>query len=426
VTDIVVEEGATFISPYAFYGWASLRSVSIPSTVTEIGDSAFKECPKLHSIYVADGNLNYVSVNGVLFDSPTTKIVHVPQKASGYIVIPEGVTSIPYAAFRDTLIHGVSIPSTVSYIDGYAFYRCYALSEVVLQEGIVSIGSDAFGATILHKIALPSTLNGIGSSAFSACYNLKRIENKSSLTLTFGSYDQGQVAQSADVIVEKDGTVRKKNPDVIASEEILTSDGFLFLKTGDSYRLVKYTGEEETIALPASMNGFSYSLYRFQGGKKIIIPDTISEIHDNAFQYNGSITEVVIGANVKTIGDFAFSECSSLKRVYLSDSVTQIGEEAFSYCGRLEAVEFGNGLELIKKGAYRSSGLISVELPASIKTLDPALFYLCDNLVSVVLPEGLVSIPSSLFASCPNLRNVSLPESLISISSSTIIFITSF
>ena len=84
------------------------------------------------------------------------------------VVIPEGITSIGDAAFRDTDIVSVVIPDFVTYIGEYAFQRCSKLESVILPDGIEGIRSGSFASCpMLKAVILPPSVNYIGDGAFS-------------------------------------------------------------------------------------------------------------------------------------------------------------------------------------------------------------------------------------------------------------------
>ena len=123
------------ISTYAFYTCYSLASITIPSSVTSIGDYAFQNCYSLASIS-----------------------------------IPSSVTSIGTYAFRYCYsLASISIPSGVTSIGDYAFYTCYSLASITIPSSVTSIGNYAFSSCygVAHYYfysPTPPTLGG--SSAF--------------------------------------------------------------------------------------------------------------------------------------------------------------------------------------------------------------------------------------------------------------------
>ena len=97
---------------------------------------------------------------------------------NGRAIIPEGVTEIDEAAFRDNaeLIH-VVIPSSVTKICHSAFKNCTNLKSVAIPNSVSMIGSYAFYACAkLTSIRIPSSVKRIGKSAFEFCTNLSIVD----------------------------------------------------------------------------------------------------------------------------------------------------------------------------------------------------------------------------------------------------------
>ncbi|MDR0856107.1 MAG: leucine-rich repeat domain-containing protein, partial [Clostridiales bacterium] len=85
----------------AFWNCRGLTSITIPDSVTSIGNSAFSGCSGLQSIMVGTGNPTYASQDGILYNKAKTQFIHIPQAITGSVTIPAGVTSIGDSAFRN-------------------------------------------------------------------------------------------------------------------------------------------------------------------------------------------------------------------------------------------------------------------------------------------------------------------------------------
>ena len=130
------------IGSYTFYECRNLKSLKLPSGVTEIGSSAFEDCRDLTSL-----------------------------------TIPSGVTEIGSSAFKGcTGLTSLSLPSGVTEIGSSAFEDCRGLTSLSLPSGITKIGSATFyGCTGLTSLSLPSSITEIDSYAFKGCTGLKDV-----------------------------------------------------------------------------------------------------------------------------------------------------------------------------------------------------------------------------------------------------------
>ncbi|MBR1922203.1 MAG: leucine-rich repeat domain-containing protein, partial [Paludibacteraceae bacterium] len=159
----------------------SLTSVTIPNSVTSIGDGydAFYGCSSLTSINVASDNSNYCSVDGVLFNKDKTTLIQYPGGKQGAYTIPNSVTSIGESAFYNcSSITSVTIPNSVTSIGERAFYECTSLTSVTIGNSVTSIGYQAFAfCTGLTSVTIGNSVTSIGDHAFTDCSGLTSVTN---------------------------------------------------------------------------------------------------------------------------------------------------------------------------------------------------------------------------------------------------------
>ena len=185
---VVFQEGVTSI-PNAFYGAEKLKTVSIPSTVESMS-TGFSSCGKLEEISVADGNANFCSVNGILFNKDRSELLVYPGgKAADSYRIPDTVIHIGESAFYGcTRLKTVSIPASVSGVG-----RC-AFGGISLKEILVDEQNAAFCSTdgvlfdkgktelirypagkVATSYQIPTSVTSVSDGAFTYCCHLKTI-----------------------------------------------------------------------------------------------------------------------------------------------------------------------------------------------------------------------------------------------------------
>ena len=123
-----------------------------------------------------------------------------------------------------------------------------------------------------------------------------------------------------------------------------------------------------------------------------VIPSTVIEIANYAFENSRHLTKITIPPSVFAIGDYAFSGCYVLANISIPNSITSIGGNAFS-----------------------STALTSILIPSSVITIGSNAFNMCENLSNITLSASLVKIEASLFYNCTSLSKITIPNSVTSI-----------
>ena len=172
LTSITIPDSITSIGNSAFNGCSGLTSIAIPDSVTSIGDSAFKGCSGLTSITIPD---SVTSIGDSAFSG-----------CSGLtsITIPDSVTSIGNYAFNNCSgLTSITIPDSVTSIGEWAFAGCSDLTSITIPDSVTSIGLSAFsGCSGLTSIIIPDSVTSIGVNAFYGCSGLTSITILDSVT----------------------------------------------------------------------------------------------------------------------------------------------------------------------------------------------------------------------------------------------------
>ena len=165
IKSVVIPSSVTELMNRTFENCTALTSVSIPSSVTSIWPGAFKGCVNLTpEVLVYD---NGTKCYGWVGDKEKCKEV----------IIPEGVKKIGTSAFEDCVnLTSVVIPSTDTIIGYYAFYNCINLTNVNIPSSVTTIGGFTFSrCTKLDSIKIPDNVTLIGESAFAYCNGLTSV-----------------------------------------------------------------------------------------------------------------------------------------------------------------------------------------------------------------------------------------------------------
>lgn len=260
---IKIFDGVISIGAFAF-DQSGIKSISIPNSVTSIGECAFWGCKELISVKLPS---SIKIVNYRLF--------HCAEKLSS-IEIPIGVTTIADDAFRSSGLASVTIPNSVTSIGQYAFDDT-KLTSVIIPNSVISVGVYAFASCReLVSVTLPSTIDKISERMF---YNNSKLEN------------------------------------IILPESVTLIDQGAF--NGCSSLASISIPNKVTVIGNSAFNGCSSI-------RSISIPGKVTLIDSYAFTGCTNLVSISIPEGVQTIGNGALSECVNLSSLTIPGSVTKV------------------------------------------------------------------------------------------------------
>lgn len=313
--------GSSTSSPTSttYYIPSSLKSVTV--TGGNILHGAFDDCSGLTSITIGNG---VTSIGDATF-----------YNCSGLtsITIPDSVTRIGNSAFLGCSgLTSVTIPDSVTSIGDSAFYGCSGLTSVTIPDSATSIGSCAFrDCTGLTSVTIGNSVTSIGNGAFWYCYKLVEVYNKSALSITAGSSDNGEVAYYAKNVYTNEG----------GSKLTTDENGYVIYTDGDQKILVAYRGTETELVLPSYITEINnHAFYNCRALTSITIPSSVKVIGGSAFRNCSGLTSITIPNGVRYIGSYAFADCGGLTSIIISNSVRQIGSFVFLNCSNLASIHF--------------------------------------------------------------------------------------
>ena len=371
----------TSIAPYAF-SRRSMVNLTIPESITYLGEKAFIYCYQLENVY-------YNAVNAATHPQFHDVFSVAGMNGAGISFhVGEKVREIPEQLFyNQAYLTSVSFAenSACRIIGKFSFAGCSALAQVTLPQGLTHIGDGAFAScSALKEIIIPTSVTTIGESAFGNCGNL------------LIGFVAGELPEHLD---ENWGRDIPYYLNTIGFET--GEDALYVVQTDGSVILGKYGGNAAVFTLPGEINGRK-----------------VTGIGKNAFKSKRGLTRIVISSGITYIDDYAFSDCWALASVTLPDTLTSIGAYAFNGCSALAEIQCPDSLKTIGEHAfYYNSALSRVTLNRGLISIEASTFEGCGKLEEIVFPDSLSEIGARAFNGCSSLKTIVLPDSLVTVGS---------
>ncbi|WP_415286239.1 leucine-rich repeat domain-containing protein [Clostridium perfringens] len=345
------------------------------------------------------------------------------------VKLPKYLYSIGEYAFKGNEFTEIDIPDTVKEIGMAGFYRC-KLEKIKIPKSMEIIGEDVFGENQLKEVILHNNVKYLYGSPFSGNKIESIIIPDSVIEMSGGfrfnpiksatlpSWFKPKVSELFDNssnikfnytkhVIPNTGQppCDLENPDDLDHYKYSVIDDNYINKKVSEYKYENYykgnlnKWESDYRKKMTQLKGnividkfFPYGKYDIKipsliYGRKVVGIDD-GAFMDSIFRKEG-VKDVVIPNTIKFIGKDAFKEIK-LKSLIIPDSVTEIGEHAFSYC-KLESVKFGSNLVEIGRGAFSGNNLTSINIPNSVVKMEQNVFYDNEKLKSVIIPKRFES-----------------------------------
>ena len=313
--DVVVTYGVKRIAPKAFQCYKWLNTVTLPQTVTEIGDSAFQNCVRLAAVNFPD---RLIAIGEAAFKESGASYVKLPDSLTTMgkeafrccdrlvgVEIGNGLAEISEDAFRDCkALTYVSFGTGLKSIKEHAFMLCTSLPSAELPEGLESVWAGAFnGCTSLKQVTLPATLTTLAAGAFYGCTSLPYLLLPESLSnIGLSAFDLCTKLCDLYYAGSKEQWKKVDNKTVRfpSCYDCLLEDGVVYNKDKTKIQDVY----DDTITF-------------------VDIPQGVTEIGKKMFCGCSRLAVAVIPASVRTVGAYAFNKCDQLKNVYYEGDAAQ-------------------------------------------------------------------------------------------------------
>ncbi len=298
--NVILEEGIEEISGRTFDSCSKVKEWKLPKSLKRIGPRAFRSTSveefnipenvesiaatfisssNLSRINVDSNNKYFTSVDGILFDKDSTRLIKYPENRDG---------------------SSYEVPNTVNTIDANAFGSCKNLQTITIIDSVEKIGDSAFEGSKLKTINLGGGIANISNKPFYGALNLTNIN-----VIT----ENDKYESENGVLFNKGKTILIKYPPAIINGEV-------------------YEIPNTVVEIGPQ------SFYRSQI-KNVIIPSSVKKIGSESFFQCYNLEELNLSEGLERIEWRALQQCNKIKTIVVPSSVTYIDKECFRSMGRI-------------------------------------------------------------------------------------------
>lgn len=412
-----------YIESYAFAGNGNIVEVTLPASLSEIKNSAFKGCSSIKKINLsACSNISRIWQYAFAGCKYLDTITFATFASTNDMAVKLAIND--YAFMGCTALVTLNLPENLGTLDSYAFKGCTALETVNFvanakfitpetTEGgtdpapeaydpaglVTTIGDGAFmDCTSLTTITLPYFIARIGNSAFENCTALATFttmdgaDNKTAALRTIGdrAFFYNTSLNTVDVNTTKG----------------VNTIGVSAFENCEQLATINLSG----------VTRFAEGVFRNAKALKSVTMSTNASISVGQEAFRNCVTLSDITARIAAVDDGAFRNCISLRAItFVSSGIEYIGSNAFNGCVLIQKVSIPSSVVAIGDSAFdgcRGITSLTFESNETLQTIGYSAFGGCSLLTRVILPSSLVELNATAFYGCSDLEYVEFGENI--------------
>ena len=400
---VIISDGITYIGDQAFLLDASLKNVVFPSNYFEMGDEVFEGCAALETVEisesqtsinlaayagsqflknidVAEGNPNYYSINGMLYEKSSDTLLICPGGKTGTVTIPNTCKRIGSLAFKNSRATSISIGSGVQLIEE-TFRTCNYLTSFSVDSSNTVYASESDmlcnkskntllaypKGNIEDMVTLPSSIRTINDYVFDKANNIQTLDLANTVTVGKEAFTNMANLRAIDL-----SSVTDIGEGACKNDTKLTS---------------------------------------------VHLNNSLGDLPDEIFMGCSTLASISLPSHLVTIGEKAFKDCSLLSNFApvktFPNTMTTIGKEAFMNCTSLDVDAISEFVTSIGKAAFRNTATDSFIFSTSMNYIPDEMFWDCDNLTAITILPCVKTIGYDAFRSCGNLEDVTIVDNSV-------------
>lgn len=381
------------IDDYAFHKCSLDAAPVLPATIERIGRRAFSAItfPR-NTAVVFTLPAAVKELGNAVFADYSWQVSNITINA---VESPERhiFTELPDSLFTRAAIKSTNLLTpAVKKIGNYTFSGSSLEADLSEYNSLEEIGDYGFGGCKVTFRQSPA-LRRIGESAFTSGYTSYAVYVDDKLVMRKDvEYGKGAFnGLKGYTVLEIEPGVKAIPEDMFNNSAVVTIEGNI---------------PEGVVSIGANA---------FKGTSKLTgplsLPSSLETLGNGAFASSNLSEGIIIPEDSKITNIFAFNS-SSIPAIHIPDGVTSLPSNCFNYCRQLKVVTGGKNLTEIGQNAFSScQALESFTIPAGVTEIGEQAFYNCKALKTVDIPEGVVTVKGS-YRGCDGIENIIVPATL--------------